>query len=145
MLLLRSRTIVAVMMLNFCVRDGYRCVHHAIATRSSENTLKAGYHLFLITLWSSPRPISTSQLRMSPSLHPWPINLIVFKGSYLLEEVGSLILEGASRLDAFSVYPFRTWLPSCATGVTTGAPSVRPPRSSRTEGSSPQTSCAHDR
>ena len=26
-------TIVAVMMLNFCVRYGYRCVHHAIATR----------------------------------------------------------------------------------------------------------------
>ena len=27
-------TIFAVMMLNFCVRYGYRCVHHAIATRS---------------------------------------------------------------------------------------------------------------
>ena len=27
-------TIVAVMMLNFCVRYGYRCVHLAIATRS---------------------------------------------------------------------------------------------------------------
>ena len=25
---------------------------------------------------------------------------------------GYLILRGASRLDAFSVYPFRTWLPS---------------------------------
>ena len=59
--------------------------------------------------------------------------------------LGSLILEWASRLDAFSVYPFQTWLPSCATGVTTGAPSVCPPRSSRTEGSSPQTSYAHDR
>ena len=29
-----QRTIVAVMMLNFCVRYGNRCVHHAIATRS---------------------------------------------------------------------------------------------------------------
>ncbi len=26
--------------------------------------------------------------------------------------MGYLILRGASRLDAFSVYPFRTWLPS---------------------------------
>ena len=66
-------------------------------------------------------------------------------GGTLQPKLGSLILEGASRLDAFSAYPFRTWLPSCATGVTTGAPSVRPPRSSRTEGSSPQTSYAHDR
>ena len=41
--------------------------------------------------------------------------------------MGGLILEGASRLDAFSAYPVRTWSPSCATGVTTGAPSVRPP------------------
>ena len=48
--------------------------------------------------------------------------------------MGGLILEGASRLDAFSAYPVRTWSPSCATGVTTGAPSVRPPRSSRTRG-----------
>lgn len=33
-------TIVAVMMLNFRVRYGYGCVHHAIATRFSEKTLK---------------------------------------------------------------------------------------------------------
>ena len=29
---------------------------------------------------------------------------------------GYLILRGASRLDAFSVYPFRTWLPCDAVG-----------------------------
>ena len=34
LLLSHRSTIVAVMMLNFCVRYGYRCVHHAIATRS---------------------------------------------------------------------------------------------------------------
>ena len=34
-LLLHRSTIVAVMMLNFCVRYGNRCVHHAITTRSS--------------------------------------------------------------------------------------------------------------
>ena len=55
---------------------------------------------------------------------------------------GYLILRGASRLDAFSVYPFQTWLPCYATGVTTGEPEVRPARSSRTEASSFQISYA---
>ena len=35
LLLSRMTTIVAVMMLNFCVRYGYRCLHHAITTGSS--------------------------------------------------------------------------------------------------------------
>ena len=56
-----------------------------------------------------------------------------------------LISRWASRLYAFSVYPIGTWLPSHASGDTTGAPSVPPPRSSRTRDSSPQTSCSHDR
>ena len=55
---------------------------------------------------------------------------------------GDLILRGASRLDAFSVYPFRTWLLCHALGNTTDTPAVRPPRSSRTKGSSSQISCA---
>ena len=36
--------------------------------------------------------------------------------------LGYLILRLVSRLDAFSVYPIRTSLPCCATGVTTDAP-----------------------
>ena len=59
--------------------------------------------------WLSPRPISNSQLHVLPHFHLCPINLIVFKGSYYLR-MGYLILRGASRLDAFSVYPFPTWL-----------------------------------
>ena len=55
---------------------------------------------------------------------------------------GDLILRGASRLDAFSVYPGRTWLLCRAFGNTTDPPAVRPPRSSRTKGSSSQISCA---
>ena len=47
---------------------------------------------------------------MLPCLHLTPIYLVVFKGSYSLKEMGYLILRGASRLDAFSVYPCRTWL-----------------------------------
>ena len=57
---------------------------------------------------SSPRPISTPLLNDSRHLHIVPINLVVFKGSYLIVSVGYLILRPASRLDAFSVYPIRT-------------------------------------
>ena len=56
--------------------------------------------------------------------------------------MGYLILRGASRLDAFSVYPGPTWLPGYALGSTTGTPEVSPPRSSRTKGSSSQISYA---
>ena len=33
---------------------------------------------------TSPRPISTTQLNMLPCVHLWPINLVVYKGSYCL-------------------------------------------------------------
>ena len=94
-------------------------------------------------LRSSPRPISTGQLNTLLRLHLRPINLVVFKGSYFFR-MGDLILRSASRLDAFSVYPLRTWLPSYAVGTTTDSPLVRPSRSSRTKDSSSQISCAHD-
>ena len=53
-----------------------------------------------------------------------------------------LILRGASRLDAFSVYPVRTWLLCRAPGGATDTPVVRPSRSSRTKDSSSQISYA---
>ena len=56
----------------------------------------------------SPRSISTGQLKMLPSLHFRPINQVIFLGSYFQSGMGDLILEKASRLDAFSAYPFRT-------------------------------------
>ena len=56
-----------------------------------------------------------------------------------------LVLRGVSRLDAFSGYLVRTWLPGCAAGATTGPPEVRPPRSSRTRGSASQVSYTHGR
>jgi hypothetical protein len=91
---------------------------------------------------SSPRPISTGRLNTLPCVHLRPIYLVVSEGPYSLR-MGSLILGRASHLDAFSAYPCRTWLTSHAAGATTGTPEVRPPRSSRTGGSSPQASCAH--
>ena len=92
------------------------------------------------------RAISTGQLSASPRLHTPPINLVVFQGpSGGSRPQGGLILGGASRLDAFSGYPVRTWLPGDASGETTGTPAVRPLRSSRTRSSFPQTSSAHGR
>ena len=63
------------------------------------------YHIFFIR--SSPRSISIGQLNTLPCLHLQPIYLIIFKGSYF-RRMGNLILRAASRLDAFSVYPFHT-------------------------------------
>ena len=60
--------------------------------------------------WSSPHPISNSQLHTLLYFHLCPIYLVVFKGVYFFR-MGYLILRGASRLDAFSVYPCRAWLP----------------------------------
>jgi hypothetical protein len=57
---------------------------------------------------ASPRPISTGQLEhltVLPSPAYQPSRLL---GALTLTGVGDLILEQASRLDAFSGYPFRT-------------------------------------
>ena len=93
------------------------------------------------TFWISPRPISDSQLHTLLYFHLCPIYLVVFKGSYYLR-MGYLILRGASRLDAFSVYPFPTWLPGHRFDNLTGTPEVSPSRSSRTKDSSSQISYA---
>ena len=102
--------------------------------------------LFNLTfLWLSPRFISIGQLNTLLHLHLQPINHIVYVESYYLNGMGYLILGWASHLDAFSVYPFRTSLPSCAIGMTTGAPAVRSAWSSRTRANSLQISSACDR
>ena len=69
--------------------------------------------------------------------------LVVFQGSYFFR-MGYLFLRWASRLDAFSVYPVRISLPSCALGRTTVAPVMRSLRSSRTRSNSSHVSFAHD-
>lgn len=102
------------------------------------NSFEKGFPI----LWSSPRPISNNQLHALLHFHLCPIHLVVFKGSYCFR-MGYLILRGASRLDAFSVYPFQTWLLGHAIGMTTDPPAVRPTRSSRTKVSSSQISYAH--
>ncbi len=68
------------------------------------------------TFRSYPRPISNSQLHTLLHFHLCPIYHVLFMGSYFLLGMGYLILRGASRLDAFSVYPVRTWLLCYAVG-----------------------------
>ena len=88
----------------------------------------------------SPRAISTGRprrrRRSTSGLSTWSSPTAL---------TGGLISGGASRLDAFSAYPARTWLPSGAPGGATGTPAVRPARSSRTSASAPQASYARNR
>ena len=140
--------------LNYRVRHGYGCILTAIATESLRVSVLSKLYRRKVFRRLLPlsraceiqvktRPISTASLQPLRAFHSQPINLIVFKGSYSLL-MRSLISGRASRLDAFSVYPFRMRLSSRATGVTTGTPLIRPLRSSRTRSSLPQTSCARD-
>ena len=76
-------------------------------------------------------------------LTPLTYQPLRLRGVLLSFEMGSLILEGASRLDAFSVYPFPAWLLCHALGRTTDSPAASPTRSSRTKVSSSQISYAH--
>ena len=81
--------------------------------------------------------VSTGDLNALLRLQLRPIDLVVYQGSLGHKAHGTLISTWASRLDAFSVYPFPTWLSSRAASATTGTPGVGPSQSSRTrEGSS---------
>ncbi len=88
--------------------------------------------------------VRTGRLRRLPAVHARPIDLVVFQEPSHLR-AGNLVLEGASRLDAFSAYPVPTWLPGDAPSGTAGTPAVGPPQSSRTRGDAPQVSSAHGR
>ena len=69
------------------------------------------YYLCQLFCGQASRPISTSKLNTLLRLHTWPINLVVFEESsvkHVSTLKGYLILRWASRLDAFSGYPFRT-------------------------------------
>ena len=60
-----------------------------------------------ISKGQASRPISTGKLNALLHLHIQPINLVVSEGSSATEVEGYLIFGWASRLDAFSAYPFR--------------------------------------
>ena len=57
---------------------------------------------------SSPRRISTGALNPLQGVQGRPINVVLFHAPYPVDLVRGLILGRASRLDAFSAYPFPT-------------------------------------
>ena len=97
--------------LNCSVRNGKRCFPLAIRHRKSCETAAPAELENCTNLGnkypSSPRPISTARLSALLRVHRRPINLVVYQGSYSLKGMGELISRLASRLDAFSGYPFR--------------------------------------
>ena len=103
----RMRSIIDDGELNYRVRNGIGC------TLSSMNTKTNLYEILIDRGMGrgfekqAARTISTGQLSVSPRLHLRPIDQIVYLGPSALSR-GELILRQASRLDAFSGYPFRT-------------------------------------
>ena len=65
---------------------------------------------FIEFIWSSPRPISDSQLHVLPHFHLCPIYLVVFKGSYWITP-GISYLKGGFTLRCLQ----RLSLPDLAT------------------------------
>ena len=128
--ILRCSTIGAVA-LNFRVREGTGCFAHAMTTKPSKNPirlfldrrrqstlyvvlvkftgcdafvdLKRQGYLSVSGSNQAYRTISTGQLNALLRLHLRPIDVVVYHGPQ-----GYLVLRGASRLDAFSGYPFRS-------------------------------------
>ena len=122
-------SIIGTTELNFRVRDGNGCDLCVITTEfrmhifsyrahsklNNASHFKMFYNSLNVCLISqsfrsSPRSISIAQLNTLLHLHLRPINDVVYIRPYLLVAMGYLILRGASRLDAFSVYPVPTWL-----------------------------------
>ena len=146
------RSTIGAERLNCRVRNGNGCGPLARITRNKTNRIVESSRVCpsLRTLANedygqASRPISTGKLKTLLLLHFRPINLVVSEGPSAAEAEGYLIFGWASRLDAFSAYPFRTQLPSAAPGGTTGTLEVRGFRSSRTRKPSRQVSCAHRR
>src|SRR6266511_1840264 len=135
--------------LNFRVRNGTGCFPSAMTTETaggssrgrkppelhSEREQVYGCQVLGLLVPVSFTHCCASTSGLSTQSSSW--------GPYQVDPVGDLILEQASRLYAFSAYPFRTWLTSSAVGTTTRTPEVRPSRSSRTRDSPPQVSYAH--
>ena len=86
------------------------------------------HKVFVVLIEVSPRSISTGHLNVATMLTLPAYQRGGLLGGLTYQVVRNLILEQASRLDAFSGYPFRT-LTSRAFGRTTGTLEVRPSRS----------------
>ena len=102
------------------------CILHVIPLKyrsDYKSNLKTSFHFalsvipvlsfwtqFIEFIWSSPRPISDSQLHVLPHFHLCPIYLVVFKGSYWITP-GISYLKGGFTLRCLQ----RLSLPNLAT------------------------------
>ena len=93
----------------------HKSLHMPAPSKPNTETL---LHPLLLSLnlfsWSSLRPISTGQ-HMHHCTYTSRLSTSS-SGRGLSLSSGYLILRGASRLDAFSVYPCQTWLPCHGVG-----------------------------
>jgi hypothetical protein len=126
------------------VRDGIGCSRSAKITRPAKGGVKSGLHASAWTLtMKAIKPIERLVLVSYAHCCASTSSLSTWWSSTALK--GELVLRWVSRLDAFSGYPVRTWLPCYAAGATTGPLEVRPSRSSRTKDRSSQFSYTYGR
>ena len=107
------RSTIGATALNGRVRDGIGCFARAMTTKPrKKHHIQIKLHCAALQILRSLastgsnqayRTISTGQLNALLRLHLRPIDEVVYFGSQ-----GYLVLRGASRLDAFSGYPFRS-------------------------------------
>ena len=93
--------------LNFRVRDGIGCNSCAMITGENFRELMQIFNRSK-KIDKAFRPISTSQLHMLPCFHFQPIKQVIFLRPWGTIRSGRSLSEPASRLDAFSGYPFQT-------------------------------------
>ncbi len=114
-----SRSTIGANVLNGRVRDGIGCFTIAVTTKPNKypSSLLGEHQVKFLYVYAfdmsvnfaftgsnqAYRAISTGQLNALLHLHLRPIDEVVYLGSQ-----GYLVLRGASRLDAFSGYPFRS-------------------------------------
>ena len=94
--------------LNCRVRHGTGCVPSSVTTRNlycPQNQVNKDF------MRLRPRCISIGQLNGRYPLTPPTYQTGSLPDTLLASAMGYLILRPASRLDAFSGYPIRTWLP----------------------------------
>ncbi len=98
----------------FRVRDGNGYFHFSMVTSKLQGSSSGDEHHVAGRktkgqYGQASRHISNGRLNMLPCLHRHPINqLVLLAPSVESSSMGHLILGWASRLDAFSGYPFRT-------------------------------------
>src|SRR3990170_8558238 len=127
------------------VRDGIGCSRSAKITRPAKGGVKSGLTSCLCQALTmrAIKPIERLVLVSYTHCCASTSSLSTWWSSTALK--GELVSRWVSRLDAFSGYPFRTWLPCYAAGATTGPLEVRPSRSSRTKDRSSQFSYTYGR